>query len=72
MNEMEMKKMALELAGIEPTAENIEYAERHGWLTINTGRDGRKYAWYLDTDGKEACVDQDGNELSKDIIEIMF
>lgn len=34
--------------------EDVEYAEDHDWLTINTGRDGEMYMWYSDGD-HEVC-----------------
>ena len=46
--ELEALTKALELAGTEPTVENATRLEACGYLTINTGHNGRDYAWYMD------------------------
>lgn len=74
MKTNEAKIKALELAGVvDIDAETIERAEAHDWLTINRGRDGNEYAWYLDPDGKEACVRIDtGKQVDEQTIEALF
>jgi len=47
-NETAGKLKALELADIEATDERITHYEDCDYLTINTGRNGRDYAWYAD------------------------
>lgn len=54
-----LKRDVLEQAGYtveDITEELIASAEEKGWLSVNTGRDGRDYLWYYDGDGMEACM----------------
>jgi len=42
-----------------------------GYLTINIGRNGKEYAWYV-SDSAEWASDMDGNKLSDDEIQKLF
>lgn len=58
MKEFEAKRKALDLAGIEPTEENMARLEGCGYLTINTAANGSDYAWYYDgNNSTEAIVE---------------
>lgn len=74
-NEAEIKamKMALDTVGIEPTDENMINNEKVDLLTINEGRDGNTYAWYMD-ENNSVIVNVDTMEISDDeeLIENLF
>lgn len=54
---MKLKIKVLEEAGIiEPTKEDVERFEKCDFLTINRGKDGNEYIWYLDSDNMEAAM----------------
>ena len=67
-NEKEIKAMnkALEYAG---TLETIEEAMSDDSLTINKGRDGKKYAWYY-TEGSNVAVEVESLNIITDEEEI--
>ena len=67
-NEKEIKAMnkALEYAG---TLETIEEAISDDSLTINKGRDGKKYAWYY-TEGSNVAVEVESLNIIADEEEI--
>ena len=67
-NEKEIKAMnkALEYAG---TLETIEEAMSDDSLTINKGRDGKKYAWYY-TEGSNVAVEVESLNIIADEEEI--
>lgn len=67
-NDKEIKAMnkALEYAG---TLETIEEAISDDSLTINKGRDGKKYAWYC-TEGSNVAVEVESLNIITDEEEI--
>lgn len=67
-NEKEKKAMnkALEYVG---TLETIEEAMSDDSLTINKGRDGKKYAWYC-TEGSNVAVEVESLNIISDEEEI--
>lgn len=67
-NEKEIKAMnkALEYAG---TLETIEEAISNDSLTINKGRDGKRYAWYC-TEGSNVAVEVETLNIITDEEEI--
>lgn len=46
----------LKYLGFDTDDETLQNNLEHGFLTINEGRNGKKYAWYFD-ESKEFCVD---------------
>lgn len=67
-NDKEIKAMnkAFEYAG---TLETIEEAISDDSLTLNKGRDGKKYAWYL-TEGSNVAVEVETLNIITDEEEI--
>lgn len=47
---------------MEVNKETIENDWEHDYLTINTGRDGKDYIWYLD-DKKNAAINLSNGEI---------
>ena len=70
----EVKKIVMKNAlRREVSAEDIADAEKCNQLTINQGRDGREYVWYLDEDGIESAADAEtGKEITNEKIEQLF
>ena len=70
--ELEAKLKALNESNIEPTLENIKHYEKCEYLTINTGRNGRDYAWYVDEHNSVAVDIKTLDVLSSTEIEELF
>ena len=70
--ELEAKLKALCESNIEPTQENINHYEKCEYLTINTGRNGRDYAWYGDEHNSVAVDTETLDVLSSIEIEEQF
>lgn len=69
----EVKKMVLENAlHREVTAEDIAENERLDFLSVNQGRDGREYVWYMDSTTNIAADAETGEELTENEIEELF
>jgi hypothetical protein len=69
-----MKKQGALVIAMKENGCDKESAERDyslGYLTINTGRNGVEYAWYV-SENDEWAIDMDGNKLTKDEIEKQF
>ena len=66
------KLKALYECNIEPTQENINHYEKCEYLTINTGRNGRDYAWYGDEHNSVAVDIETLDVLSSIEIEEQF
>nr|DAG57267.1 MAG TPA: hypothetical protein [Caudoviricetes sp.] len=49
--------------------ENIAEDYKHDYLTINTGRDGRVYVWYIDEVSEGAICVEDLKNLDEEDIE---
>ena len=55
--------------------ESVENDYAHDYLTLNKGRDGKDYYWYLDTENnKEGIIRIEDNEIitDKKVIEDLF
>jgi hypothetical protein len=71
--ELKAMKKALVTVGLEGTNENVKHYEACDYLSINKGRNGRYYAWYIDADKKETAIDIETlEELPKNKIEEQF
>ena len=69
MNKQEALEIAMKENGCDKETAESDYAL--GYLTINTGRNGNEYAWYL-TNSDEWAIDTDGNKLAAEEIEKQF
>ena len=67
-----VKKLVLEEVGLEATEENIKHYESCDYLSVNTGRDGKEYVWYLDEKNNVAADIETGKFLSEEEIEKNF
>lgn len=54
--ELEALRTATENAGFDSNDEQLKAYIEADYLTINTGRNGRSYAWYMDAN-RSSCVD---------------
>jgi hypothetical protein len=72
-NYMELAAQILTALDLDADEDDIAAAEDAEHLTINVGRDGNTYMWYLDADEKEICVNvKTGTELSAEEIKKQF
>lgn len=69
MNKQEALAIAMEENGCDKEEAERDYAL--GYLTINVGRNGNEYVWYL-SNSDEWAIDEDGNKLEKEEIEKQF
>lgn len=65
-----VKVAVLESVGL--TAEDIENCEADDSLSVNTGRDGRTYVWYMDETHNVAADAETGEFLTEEEIEKQF
>ena len=69
----DVERMVLEAVDIYPEdPEDVEYYREKDMLTVNTGRDGRSYVWYLDGRRSAAADLETGRFLSEEEIEEQF
>lgn len=67
-----VKKLVLEEVGLEATEDNIAHYESCDYLTINRGRDGKTYVWYMDEQYNVAADIESGKFLTAEEIEKNF